>query len=90
MQRIDARSNELIATIEAGVVGGGSDIAVGGGIVWITSHDWPVIKIDPKNNKLVGRFKAPQGESGMGDAIRYGADWVWVSGTSPFRIDPSQ
>ncbi|CAN7337072.1 Vgb family protein [Rhizobium sp. LjRoot258] len=90
VQRIDARSNELMATIETGAAGGGGDIAVGGGFTWVTSREWPVIKIDAKNNQLVGTFHAPRDAEGMGDAIRYGAGSVWVSGTSLFRIDPSQ
>ncbi|MFA1626345.1 hypothetical protein ACDY96_27480 [Rhizobium mongolense] len=90
VQRIDGRSNELIATIETGAAGGGGDIAFGGGFTWVTSHEWPVIKIDAKNNRLVGKFNAPRDAEGMGDAIRYGAGSVWVSGTSLFRIDPSQ
>lgn len=45
VQRIDARSNELIATIETGAASGGGDIAVGGGFTWVTSHEWPVIKL---------------------------------------------
>jgi DNA-binding beta-propeller fold protein YncE len=90
VQRIDGRSNELVATIETGTAGGGGDIAVGGGFTWVTSHEWPVIKIDVKSNKLVEKFYAPPNESGMGDAIRYGAGSVWVSGTSLFRVTPSQ
>jgi len=74
--------------IEADAAGGGGDVAVGGGFVWVTSLEWPVIKIDPRTNALVGRFKAPPSENGMRDAIRLGAGSLWVSGASLFRINP--
>jgi len=90
VQRIDGGSNELVATIETGAEGGGGDIAVDDGFTWVTSHEWPVIKIDTKSNKLVGKFSAPRNELGMGDAIRFGAGSIWISGTSLFRVIPSQ
>jgi streptogramin lyase len=83
VQRIDPTGN-VIATIEAGLVGGGGDITTGGGYVWVTTRSVPVAKIDPKTNTFIGKFYA----IGMGDAIRYGAGSLWVSGQAIHRIEP--
>jgi virginiamycin B lyase len=86
VQRIDGKTGTVIATIET--VSGfrrGGDIVVGGGYVWVTlKGDLPVVQIDPKTNTLLRMFNG----YGMGDAIRYGAGSLWVSGRSIFRIKP--
>ena len=84
VQRIDGETGKLIATIEAGLAGNGGDITTGGGYVWVTTPEVPLAQIDPKTNSLVGKF----GTYGMGDAIRYGAESLWISGPSIFRIQP--
>ena len=86
VQRIDGKSGELLATVEAKASGSGGDIVVGGDFVWVTTHAVPVIKIDPRTNALVGKFREPGVY--MGDAIRYGDGSLWVSGTKIFRIKP--
>jgi virginiamycin B lyase len=87
VRRVDAHSGDVLAAIATKAIGGGGDIATGGGFVWVTTPRMPVIKIDPKTNTVVGSFRAPAGKS-MGDAIRYGDGSVWVSGPSIFRILP--
>lgn len=87
VQRIDGRSGEILATIKAEAVGGGGDIAIGGGSVWVSSIFVPIIQIDPATNSLRGKFKRPSGVY-VGDAIRYGAGSLWISGDSVFRITP--
>ena len=84
VQRIDPKSDRVIATIAVGGPHGGGDIVVGGGYVWATLKGFPVIKIDPKTNMVVRTFKG----YGMGDAIRFGASSLWVSGSNIFRIQP--
>jgi DNA-binding beta-propeller fold protein YncE len=84
VQRIDGKTGAVVATIDT-VPGyrGGGDIVVGGGYVWVTlKGNLPVIQIDPKTNTMVRKFKG----FGMGDAIRYGAGSLWVSGDYIFRI----
>ena len=86
VQRIDGKTGAVVATIET-VTGyrGGGDIVVGGGYVWVTlKGNLPVIQIDPKTNTMIRKFKG----FGMGDAIRYGAGSLWVSGSNIFRIKP--
>jgi streptogramin lyase len=89
VQRVDGRTGEVAATIETGAPGGrpgrhGGDIATGGGYVWVAMPGMPVAQIDPGTNTLVRRFTG----YGMGDAIRFGAGSVWVSGPSIHRIRP--
>jgi virginiamycin B lyase len=86
VQRIDAKTGAVVATIET-VNGsrGGGDIVVGGGFVWVTLKGmYPVVQIDPHTNTLKRIYKGFR----MGDAIRYGADSLWVYGNSIFRIQP--
>jgi streptogramin lyase len=84
VQRIDGKTGDLLATIETGLPGNGGDIVCGGGYVWITMPGTPVAQIDPKTNTLIRAFKGWD----MGDAIRYGADSLWVSGSAIHRIQP--
>ena len=86
VQRVDGKTGTVVATIET-VTGtrGGGDIVVGGGYVWVTLRDgYPVIQIDPETNTLIRIFTG----IGMGDAIRYGASSLWVSGSRNLRIQP--
>jgi virginiamycin B lyase len=87
VRRVDAHSGNVLAAIATMAIGGGGDIATGGGFVWVTTPRVPVIKIDPQTNTVAGSFRAPVGKS-MGDAIRYGGGSLWVSGPSIFRILP--
>lgn len=86
VQRIDGKTSLVVATIDTGTgPRGGGDIAVGGGYVWVNiKSNFPVIQIDPKTNTLIRKYKG----FGMGDAIRYGAGSLWVSGDHIFRIQP--
>jgi virginiamycin B lyase len=87
VQRVDGRTGEVTATIETGRPRGssrGGDIATGGGYVWVTMPGMPVVQIDPGTNTLVRKFIG----YGMGDAIRFGAGSLWVSGPVIHRIQP--
>jgi streptogramin lyase len=84
VQRIDGNAGDVLATIETGSSGSGGDIVCGGGFVWVTAPGVPVAQIDPKTNTLVRLFRG----GGMGDAIRYGAGSLWVSGSAIHRIEP--
>lgn len=89
VQRIDGKTAELLATIETGLPGNRSDIACGGGYVWVSAPGTPVVQIDPRTNTLVRAFKGSlMGEES--DTIRYGAGSLWVSGWAIFRIRPPE
>lgn len=86
VSRIDPKTNKVAATIEVGVPGGGGDIAVGEGSVWVTSFEFPLSRIDPATNKVVQQFYGKGG-----DAIRVGLGSVWLSNLEAgnvWRIDP--
>ena len=84
VQRIDGESGIVSATIEAGLEGGGGDIASGGGAVWIVTGTRTLAKLDPATNAVAKRLDV----SGMGDALRFGAGSLWISGSSIFRVRP--
>jgi len=87
VQRIDGKTAKLQATIETGLPGKRSDIACGGGYVWVSAPGTPVAQIDPRTNTLVREFKGGlMGEEP--NAIRYGAGSLWVSGRAIYRIRP--
>ncbi len=87
VQRVDPATNSVTATIATNAEGVG-DIDVGGGSVWIATLTTPLYRIDPGTNRLLGGYRAPSGETGMRDAVRWGAGSIWVSGTAIFRIVP--
>jgi virginiamycin B lyase len=86
VQRIDPLSGAVIATIETGHPGRGGDIATGGGYVWVSLRDVPLVQIDPKANAIVALFQG----TGWGDGIRFGGGSLWISGHSIRRLTPPQ
>ena len=88
VSRIDPKTNKVAATIEVGVPGGGGDIAVGEGSVWVTAFDFPLSRIDPSTNTVVQQFYGKGG-----DAVRVGLGSVWLSNLEAgnvWRIDPKR
>jgi virginiamycin B lyase len=86
VSRIDPATNKVVATIEVGVPGGGGDIAVGEGSVWVTAFEYPLSRIDPATNTVVQQFTGKGG-----DAVRVGLGSVWLSNLEAgnvWRIDP--
>jgi YVTN family beta-propeller protein len=86
VSRVDPATNKVVATIEVGVPGGGGDIAVGEGAVWVTAIGKPLSKIDPATNKVVTQYVGKGG-----DALRVGLGSLWLSNHEfheVWRIDP--
>jgi virginiamycin B lyase len=87
VSRIDPRQNKVIAMIAAGVRGAGGDIAYGGGYIWVAASGTPLIRIDPRSNKVLEEYGNYKGA----DAIRFGFRSIWVSDHGKgdvWRIDP--
>jgi virginiamycin B lyase len=84
VQRIDPMSGNVIASIETGHAGRGGDITAGGGYIWATLRDVPLVQIDPNANAITALFKG----TGWGDAIRFGGGSLWLSGHSIRRLTP--
>jgi streptogramin lyase len=89
VSRISPVTNRVIARIPAKVPGAGGDITYGGGYVWVAASGTPVMRIDPKSNKVVDQYGNYKGA----DAIRFGFGSVWVSDHGKgdlWRIDPTK
>lgn len=86
VQRIDGKSGDIVATIETGALGKGS-IAVGGGYVWVSTHDAPIVQIDPRTNSVRGKFKIAMDEY---FTVRFGGGSLWISGGSVRRFKPPE
>ena len=74
VSRIDPGSGNVVATIPAKVPGEGGCIATGLGSVWVTMPETPVLRIDPKSNKVIERWTG-----GGGDCISVGFGSIWLS-----------
>ena len=88
ISRVDPKTNKVVATIEAGVPGGGGEISAGEGSVWVTTFEYPITRIDPSTNKVAQQFF---GEGG--DSIRVGLGWVWLTNIragTVWRLDPKR
>ena len=78
----DAKTNEVVATIEVGVPGPGGDIAAGEGAVWVRGTRVLLSVIDPKTNQVIKRFGPARGSG----AVRAGGGNVWVSAHDVNRV----
>jgi len=89
VSRIDPATNTVVANIAAKVPGSGGDIASGGGYIWVAASGTPLLRIDPRSNKVVDQY----GNYKRADAIRFGFGSVWVSDQGKgdlWRIDPQK
>ena len=72
--RVDPRSGRA-TNIDAGVPGGGGDLAAGGGWVWARGGDDPLlVRIDPATSQVVETYGPPSGSGAV--TVGYGAAWV--------------
>jgi YVTN family beta-propeller protein len=88
ISRVDMSTRKLVATIEAGLPGGGGEIAAGEGSVWVTMLQIPLTRIDPATNTVVQQFF---GEGG--DSVRVGHGSVWLTdlrGGKLMRFNPAK
>jgi virginiamycin B lyase len=82
--RVDTESNKVVATIAIGDKVANGDIAAGEGSVWISAPAAPLVRIDPRTNKVVQRFA---GEPGGAVLVAHGSLWLAV-GRQTWRLDP--
>jgi YVTN family beta-propeller protein len=87
VERLDATSGQVVATIPVGK--GGFDITTSPGAVWVTNYmDDTVSRIDPATNLVTATISVGHRPFG----IAYGLGAVWVAnekGPSVSRIDPA-
>jgi len=78
VQRIDPRTNKLVATTRLG--SSPASVAAGEGAVWVTDErDSSISRIDPKTNSVTA--KASAGPVAGGPYVVAGEGSVWVSNT---------
>jgi virginiamycin B lyase len=87
VQRIDGNSGKQLATIATQAVGATYEMAVGGGFVWISTLNVPLLKVDPQTNSQQARFDSPPGVSCC-YSVAYGGGSLWLAGSSVLRIKP--
>ena len=86
--RVDPATNKVVATIAAGVPGGGGEIAAGEGSIWVTTFEYPITRIDPSTNTVAQQF---YGDGG--DSIRAGLGAIWLTNLKAgtvWRLDPKR
>jgi YVTN family beta-propeller protein len=88
ISRVDAKTKKLVANIEAGIPGGGGELAFGAGHVWATIFSIPITEIDPAKNAVIKQWTGPGG-----DSIRVGHGSIWLSNLRQqnvwrLKIDP--
>jgi virginiamycin B lyase len=83
--RVDVVTNKVAATIAVGGDMTRGDIAAGEGSVWISAPGVPLVRIDPRTNKVVQRFS---GEGGGAVLFAHGSLWLAAGAQSTWRLDP--
>lgn len=80
VNRIDAATGKVVASLETDSRGQ-EQFAFGEGFVWLTTRTHALIQIDPRENRIVKRFSAP--ELRLDHKLSYGAGSLWMMRISP-------
>src|SRR5262249_401391 len=83
---VDASSGHLVAQIPHGVIEFPAEVITGDGSFWVWNLDgYSLVRIDPKNGRILGHFGSPFG----GDAGWYLVDGrsLWFAGSRLGRTD---
>jgi virginiamycin B lyase len=83
--RVDAATNKVVATINIGTEVAAGDIAAGEGSVWISAPGAPLVRIDPRTNKVAQRFS---GDGGGAVLVAHGSLWLAAGPQLTWRLDP--
>src|SRR5438128_7772844 len=54
--RVDTATNKAVVTIKIGMEVAAGEIAAGDGSVWVSAPGVPLVRIDPRTNKVAQRF----------------------------------
>jgi virginiamycin B lyase len=78
VQRVDPKSQKIVATIASGVANTEGGITAGGGSIWMPSDAAGVLsRIDPATNKVVSKISIPPGSF----TAAFDSGSVWITGT---------
>lgn len=83
--RVDAATNKVVATIAIGQDVSAGTIAAGEGSVWISATGVPLVRIDPRTNKVAQRFT---GSGGGAVLVAHGSLWIAAGPETTWRLDP--
>ena len=82
--RVDTATNKVVVTINIGGEVAAGEIAAGEGSVWVSAPGVPLVRIDPRTNKVTQRFS---GEGGGAILVAHGSLWLGA-GAQTLRLDP--
>jgi virginiamycin B lyase len=78
VQRVDLKTQKIVATIPSGVANTEGGIAAGEGSIWMPSDASGVLsRIDPATNKVLSKISIPAGSF----TAAFDAGSVWITGT---------
>jgi virginiamycin B lyase len=83
--RVDTSTNKVVKTIDVGMNVASGEIAAGEGSVWISAAGVPLVRIDPRTNKVAQRFS---GEGGGAVFVAHGSVWIAAGPNTTWRLDP--
>ena len=82
--RVDASTGKRTASISAGIPGEGGEITFGDGAVWATALGYPITRIAPETNTVVGQW---QGNGGDSIRVAHGSLWLTdLKGSKVWRL----
>ena len=83
--RVDAKTNKVVTTIGIGADMKEAALAVGEGSVWLSARGVPIVRIDPRTNRVVQRFT---GAGGGAIVVAHGSLWIAAGPKLMWRVDP--
>jgi virginiamycin B lyase len=85
LSRVDLKTNKVVATIAIDPAVADGVVAVGEGAVWVSARGAPLVRIDPRTNRVTHRFS---GAAGGMVLAGHNAVWVAAGPKLTWRIDP--
>lgn len=85
VSRVDAKTHKVEATLAIGPIAADAEIAAGEGSVWVSARGLPLIRIDPRSNRVAQRFT---GDGGGAVVVAHGSIWVAADAATTWRLDP--
>jgi virginiamycin B lyase len=84
VSRVAAATGKVEATIRVADGPADGELAAGAGAVWVSLPGMPIVRIDPRTNRVVQRFT---GDGGGAILVAHGSVWV-NAGAVTRRFDP--
>ena len=85
VSRVDIKSNKVTNTIKVDESVADGVIAVGEGAVWLSAPGVPLVRIDPRTNRVTHKFT---GAGGGAVVVGHGSLWINAGPKTTWRVDP--